>query len=91
MPELSRRANSFTDSVIRRMTRISDAHGAINLSQGFPDFEPPQSMLDALAKAAYAGRTSIPLPLARRISGTPLPKSRAGPSAEPSIRIGRLW
>ena len=41
MPELSRRANSFTDSVIRRMTRISDAHGAINLSQGFPDFEPP--------------------------------------------------
>ena len=55
MPELSRRANSFTDSVIRRMTRISDAHDAINLSQGFPDFDPPQSMLDALAKAAYAG------------------------------------
>ena len=37
------------------MTRISDEYGAINLSQGFPDFDPPKAMLDALAKAAYAG------------------------------------
>ncbi|MDD6685133.1 MAG: aminotransferase, partial [Lachnospiraceae bacterium] len=37
MPELSRRTEQFTDSVIRRMTRISDEYGAINLSQGFPD------------------------------------------------------
>lgn len=37
------------------MTRISDQYGAINLSQGFPDFDPPKPMLDALAKAAYAG------------------------------------
>ena len=55
MPCLSNRVQSFTDSVIRRMTRISDEHGAINLSQGFPDFDPPQEILDALAKAAYAG------------------------------------
>ena len=55
MPSLSNRVQSFTDSVIRRMTRISDEHGAINLSQGFPDFDPPREILDTLAKAAYAG------------------------------------
>ena len=36
MPRLSDRVGTFTDSVIRRMTRISDQYGAINLSQGFP-------------------------------------------------------
>lgn len=55
MPKLSNRVHTFTDSVIRRMTRISDEHGAINLSQGFPDFDPPKEIMDALAKAAYAG------------------------------------
>ncbi len=55
MPGLSNRVQTFTDSVIRRMTRISDEHGAINLSQGFPDFDPPREILDTLAKAAYAG------------------------------------
>ena len=56
MPELSRRVGEFTDSVIRRMTRISDGcPGSINLSQGFPDFDPPKELLDALAEAAYKG------------------------------------
>lgn len=55
MPSLSRRVATFTDSVIRRMTRISDAYGAINLSQGFPDFPPPQELLQALAEIAYTG------------------------------------
>ena len=55
MPQLSRRVETFTDSVIRRMTRISDEYGAINLSQGFPDFDPPKVLMDALAKAAYEG------------------------------------
>lgn len=55
MPKLSDRVGTFTDSVIRRMTRISDEYGAINLSQGFPDFDPPKEILDALAKAAYEG------------------------------------
>ncbi len=55
MPALSERVQTFTDSVIRRMTRISDEYGAINLSQGFPDFDPPEEIMDALAKAAYAG------------------------------------
>ena len=55
MPKLSERVGTFTDSVIRRMTRISDEVGAINLSQGFPDFDPPKPILDALARAAYEG------------------------------------
>lgn len=55
MPQLSNRVRTFTDSVIRRMTRISNKYDAINLSQGFPDFDPPKEMLDALAKAAYEG------------------------------------
>ena len=55
MRELSERVGTFTDSVIRRMTRISDEHGAINLSQGFPDSDPPRALMDALAKAAYRG------------------------------------
>ncbi len=55
MRPLSDRVGTFTDSVIRRMTRISNKYGAINLSQGFPDLDPPKPMLDALAKAAYEG------------------------------------
>ncbi|MCI6421043.1 MAG: pyridoxal phosphate-dependent aminotransferase [Blautia sp.] len=55
MPKLSERVGTFTDSVIRRMTRISDEYDAINLSQGFPDFDPPREIMDALAKAAYQG------------------------------------
>ena len=55
MPKLSDRVGTFTDSVIRRMTRISDEHGAINLSQGFPDFDPPKAIMDRLAEVAYEG------------------------------------
>ena len=53
MPELSKRTNTFTDSVIRRMTRIALKYNAINLSQGFPDFDPPKEILDRLSKVAY--------------------------------------
>lgn len=50
MPQLSNRTSTFTDSVIRRMTRISNQYGAVNLSQGFPDFEPPREILERLAQ-----------------------------------------
>ena len=56
MPELSRRVQTFTASVIRRMTRINDmTPGSINLSQGFPDFDPPKEILEALKAAAEHG------------------------------------
>ncbi len=53
MQKLSDRTASFTDSVIRRMTRISLQYDAVNLSQGFPDFEPPKEILDRLAQVAH--------------------------------------
>jgi aminotransferase len=49
----SARASSFTESVIREMTRLSIAHDAINLSQGFPDFPAPTELKEA-ARAAIA-------------------------------------
>ena len=55
MPVLSDRVGTFTDSVIRRMTRINNQYDSINLSQGFPDFDPPKQLLDALAETAYKG------------------------------------
>lgn len=55
MPELSLRSSNFTDSVIRRMTRISNKYGAINLSQGFPDFDPPKELTDRLKEISTKG------------------------------------
>lgn len=53
MLPLSNRTNTFTDSVIRRMTRISAQYNAVNLSQGFPDFDPPKELMDRLSHVAY--------------------------------------
>ncbi len=53
MKKLSARTESFTDSVIRRMTRVSNRYGAVNLSQGFPDFEPPAAILSRLEQVAH--------------------------------------
>ncbi|MDR1943345.1 MAG: aminotransferase class I/II-fold pyridoxal phosphate-dependent enzyme [Synergistaceae bacterium] len=55
MRKLSDRTADFTDSVIRRMTRISLQYGAINLSQGFPDFDPPADLLSRLKEIAFTG------------------------------------
>lgn len=52
MPTLSNRTADFTDSIIRRMTRIANQYNAVNLSQGFPDFEPPREILDRLAQVS---------------------------------------
>lgn len=61
MQEMSRTATQFTDSVIRRMTRISIATGAINLSQGFPDFDPPKAITDRLAEISAIGPHQYPI------------------------------
>ena len=55
MKKLSDRSASFTDSVIRRMTRIANEYGAVNLSQGFPDFDPPKEITDKLGEIAGKG------------------------------------
>jgi aminotransferase len=52
MKELSGKLDYFTDSVIRRMTRIAQQYDAINLSQGYPDFDPPEELKEALERVA---------------------------------------
>src|SRR5881409_2639283 len=51
----STRASGFTESVIREMTRLCQAYGAVNLAQGFPDFDPPVSIKRAAATAISKG------------------------------------
>jgi len=47
------RTASFTESVIREMTRVAQQHGAINLAQGFPDFPMPEAMKEAACAAIH--------------------------------------
>ncbi|HUC42827.1 MAG TPA: aminotransferase class I/II-fold pyridoxal phosphate-dependent enzyme [Candidatus Sulfotelmatobacter sp.] len=54
MLSVSRKARSFTESVIREMTRLCRAHGAVNLAQGFPDFAAPREIKDAACRAIEA-------------------------------------
>ncbi len=51
MPKIAGYLSQFTESVIREMTRVAMVYDAINLSQGFPDFNPPQALLDATHQA----------------------------------------
>lgn len=55
MPRTSTRTGKFAESVIRGMTRLANQCGAINLSQGFPDFDPPEEVLLAAERAAREG------------------------------------
>ena len=79
MPQLSDRVGTFTDSVIRRMTRINNQYDSINLSQGFPDFDPPKPLLDALEK----GRAQRPAPVCSDLRCEELPRC-AGRSRPPT-------
>lgn len=58
---MSRKNRLFTDSVIRRMTRLAIAGNAINLAQGFPDFDPPKPMLDRLEEISLLGPHQYPI------------------------------
>ena len=55
MPKTSLRTAAFAESVIRGMTRLANECGAINLSQGFPDFDPPDAVLHALERVSRKG------------------------------------
>jgi len=61
MKPLSYRTENFTDSVIRRMTRVSNQFGAVNLSQGFPDFDPPKEILERLKELSLEGPHQYPI------------------------------
>ena len=53
-PKLSAKAERFTESVIREMTRLALKYGAVNLSQGFPDFPAPAEIKEAAKQAIDA-------------------------------------
>jgi aspartate/methionine/tyrosine aminotransferase len=57
----SAKAESFTESVIREMTRLAAVHGAINLGQGFPDFPAPQELKDAASRAILEDHNQYPI------------------------------
>jgi aminotransferase len=50
-PRTSEKSTRFTESVIREMTRLANQHGAVNLSQGFPDFPAPDAIKEAACEA----------------------------------------
>ncbi len=55
------RTARFTESVIREMTRLADEHGAVNLAQGFPDFDAPEEVKAAAVGAIEAGINQYPV------------------------------
>jgi aspartate/methionine/tyrosine aminotransferase len=55
------RLGYFTESVIREMTRLADVHGAINLAQGFPDFDTPEEIKEAARRAIADGFNQYPV------------------------------
>ncbi len=61
MKPLSYITETFTESVIREMTRICDDVGGYNLSQGFPDFEPPEEIKEAAVRAILNGCNQYPV------------------------------
>jgi aminotransferase len=52
---LAKRVQYFSESVIREMTRLAQKHGAINLGQGMPDFDPPAEVKEAACRAIRDG------------------------------------
>jgi len=66
MVKLAKRLENFTESIIRDMTRVADEFGAINLAQGYPNFDPPEALVDAAVAALRAGHHQYGL-----TSGTP--------------------
>jgi hypothetical protein len=88
MPQTSQRVGRFTESVIRRMTRVAMECGAVNLSQGFPDFDPPEELRVALEKTAHAGPHQYAVTWGAPAFGAPSPASRRiSPAAHRSDRI----
>lgn len=53
--QISHRAASFQESVIREMTRLHAIYGGVNLAQGYPDFDPPQEIVEAACRALREG------------------------------------
>jgi aminotransferase len=62
VPRTGRRTAGFQESVIREMTRLGDEAGAVNLSQGLPDFTPPPEVVAAAVAAIEGGENQYTFP-----------------------------
>lgn len=85
----SQRISSFGETVFAKFTRLAKEHNAVNLGQGFPDFPPPQFVLDALQEAVTGYQQYAPLPGMPQLSQAVANKmSKAlGVSLEPTQNI----
>ena len=91
MPSIATHLNNFTESVIREMTRVANKYNAINLSQGFPDFDPPAELISAAKKAMDEGPHQYSITWGHQISERPLPESRAIGWDCPSTPMKTSW
>lgn len=89
MPDISRKIDLFTDSVIARMSKVAEACGAINLAEGFPDFPPPQAMRDRLSEVAQAGPHQYSMDNGAAICARPWLTAAACSRARPSTLNGK--
>ncbi|MCD6400590.1 MAG: aminotransferase class I/II-fold pyridoxal phosphate-dependent enzyme [Anaerolineales bacterium] len=90
MKETAKRLHLFTESVIREMTRIADQYGAINLSQGFPDFDPPKELVEAAVNALRSGYNQYGLTWGTKNFRTALAEKQSyfmGMPLEPDLHI----
>jgi aspartate/methionine/tyrosine aminotransferase len=95
LPHLAKRTESFQESVIREMTRLGDESRAVNLSQGLPDFDPPQEVLEAAINAIGKGENQYTFPFGlqafrRAIAQKSLQYNhiRVDPDAEVTVTCG---
>ena len=79
-PLTSAKARRFTESVIREMTRLAAAHGAVNLAQGFPDFAAPEAIKEAAWPRSAPTSTSTRSPGARSRCGRRSPAAIGTPT-----------
>ena len=86
---ISHKAAQFTESVIREMTRLALQHGAINLSQGFPDFPAPEILKKAAADAIFADVNQYAITWGAPSCGMPLRRKPGGISESISTRNER--
>lgn len=83
MPRTSQRTGLFTESLIREMSRVAARHGAINLAQGFPDWDPPAALIQAAKDAMDTHRHQYAVtwgsPELREALGAKIARSLGGP------------
>lgn len=88
--QTAQRVTRFKESTIREMTRVAMQHNAVNLSQGFPDYDPPPQILQAAVDAIQGGLNQYTVtwgypPLRRRLAE--IYRARLGWEVDPDVHV----